>query len=142
MSIDAGILLLHLRVVGIAMAVLVAINVYVPRRFHWREEMTRVSLVNRQIFTAHAVFLALTLALTSALLIGYADALVQPSPLSRAILLGLTIFWTARMVMQWGFYSPDLWRGNRFNTFCHYLFSALWVYMSTVFVAAFWTALG
>jgi hypothetical protein len=135
-------LLVHLRIVGVLMASLVVVNLYVPWRFHWREEMARLSLLNRQVFQAHAVFLVLTLALFSALLLTSSDALLEPTPLSRAILIGLTIFWTLRLVMQWGFYSPEIWRGHRFNTAMHYLFSAIWVYVSTVFAAALWTTLG
>ena len=135
-------LLLHLRIVGVVMAWLVVVNLYVPWRFRWREEMARLSLLNRQVFQAHAVFLVLTLALFSALLLTSSDALLEPTPLSRAILIGLTIFWTVRMVMQWGFYSPEIWRGHRFNTAMHYLFSAIWIYVSTVFAAALWTTLG
>ena len=135
-------LLLHLRIVGVVMAWLVVVNLYVPWRFRWREEMARLSLLNRQGFQAHAVFLVLTLALFSALLLTSSDALLEPPPLSRAILIGLTIFWTVRMVMQWGFYSPEIWRGHRFNTAMHYIFSAIWVYISTVFAAALWTTLG
>jgi hypothetical protein len=135
-------LLVHLRIVGVVMAWLVVVNLYVPLRFHWREEMARLSLLNRQIFEAHAVFLVLTLALFSALLLTCGDALLEPTRLSRAILVGLTIFWTLRMLMQWGFYSPEIWRGHRFNTVMHYVFSAIWVYVSTVFAAALWTTLG
>jgi hypothetical protein len=140
MTIDPHTLLLHLRIVGVAMAALVAINVYVPRRFNWRDELAQLSLLNRQVFVAHAIFLVLTLALTSVLLLAYADALLQPSALGRAVLAGLTIFWTLRMVMQWGFYSPAIWRGHRFNTAMHCVFSALWVYVSGVFAAAWWAA--
>jgi hypothetical protein len=49
-------LLIHLRIVGIVMASLVAVNLIVPSRFHWREEMARLSLVNRQIFQAHGIW--------------------------------------------------------------------------------------
>lgn len=131
-------LLLHLRIVGIVMAGLVVVNLFVPLRFHWREEMTRLSLLNRQIFQAHAIFLVLTLGLFAALLLTVGDALIEPTRLSRAILIGLTIFWTLRMVMQWAFYSPAIWRGHRFNTGVHYAFSALWIYVSAVFATAMW----
>ena len=135
-------LVLHLRIVGLAMASLVLVNIYVPTRFHWREEMARLSLLNRQIFQAHAIFLVLMLALISALLLSSADALIEPTRLSRALLIGLTIFWTLRMLMQWGFYSPAIWRGHRFNTTMHYVFSGLWVYVSAVFATALWFTLG
>jgi hypothetical protein len=132
-------LLLHLRIVGVVMAALVGVNLFVPGRFHWRDEMARLSLLNRQIFQAHAVFLILTLALFSVLLLTCADALLEPTRLSRAVLAGLTIFWGLRMVMQWGFYSPAIWRGHRFNTVMHGVFSVTWIYVTAVFAAALWT---
>ena len=80
MTSTAQTLLVHFRVVGVVMAGLVVVNLFVPRRFHWREEMARLSLLNRQIFQAHAVFLVLTLALFSALLLTCGDALLEPTP--------------------------------------------------------------
>ena len=52
----------------------------------------------------------LVVALTSALLLTSAEALLEPTRLSRAVLLGLTVFWGLRMLMQWFFYSPQVWR--------------------------------
>lgn len=141
MTLSPDTLLLHLRLAGVVMASLVVVNLLVPRRFHWREEMSRLSLVNRQIFQAHSVFLVLTLALFSALLLTCGPALLEPTRLSRAVLAGLTIFWGLRMLMQWCFYSPLLWRGHRFNTVMHYTFSVVWVYVTTVFAVALWANL-
>jgi hypothetical protein len=135
---DAHVVELHLRLVGLVMAALVVVNLFVPGRYRWREEMARLSLLNRQVFQAHAVFLVLTLALFSALLLTCADALVEPTRLSRAVLVGLTIFWALRMAMQWFFYSPAIWRGHRFHTVMHWVFSATWIYVTGVFAAALW----
>ena len=136
MTLDAGVLLVNLRVVGVLMAGLAVMNLFVPRRFAWREELARVSLVNRQIFQVHASFLILTLALLSALLLTSADALLEPTRLARAILGGLTLFWGARMLTQWCYYSPAIWRGHRFNTTVHVFFSGLWIYVTGVFGAS------
>jgi hypothetical protein len=141
MTFSHDTLLLHLRLTGVVMASLVVVNLVVPGRFHWREEMSRLSLVNRQIFQAHSVFLVLTLALFSALLLTCGAALLEPTRLSRAVLFGLTVFWGLRMLMQWCFYSPLIWRGHRFNTLMHYTFSAVWVYVTTVFALALWVNL-
>ena len=139
MTLDPLVVVAHLRAVGVVMALLVGVNLVVPVRYRWRDETARLSLLNRQIFQAHAVFLILTLALFSVLLLIYADALVEPTRLSRAILGGLTIFWGLRMLMQWCFYSPAIWRGDRFNTAMHWLFSATWVYVTGVFATAWLT---
>ena len=141
MTLDPQLVIVHLRAVGVVMALLVAVNLVVPVRYRWRDETARLSLLNRQIFQAHAVFLILTLALLSVLLLNYADVLVEPTPLSRAVLAGLTIFWGLRMLMQWCFYSPAIWRGDRFHTAMHWLFSATWVYVTGVFATAWLTLL-
>jgi hypothetical protein len=138
MTIDPLAVLVHLRIVGVMMGGLVVINLIVPRRFHWREEMARLSLLNRQIFQIHSVFLTLTLALFSALLLTTADALLEPTRLSRAILAGLTVFVGLRMLMQWFFYSPAIWRGHRFNTVVHGVFSVAWIYVTAVLATALW----
>ena len=141
MTFDSHLVVVHLRAVGVVMALLVAINLVVPVRYRWRDETARLSLLNRQIFQAHAIFLIVTLALFSVLLLNYADALVEPAPLSRATLGGLTIFWGLRMLMQWCFYSPAIWRGDRFHTAMHWLFSATWVYVTGVFATAWLTVM-
>jgi SAM-dependent methyltransferase len=94
--------------------------------------------ITPQIVTAHNVFLILTLALLAMLLIVSGDTLLEPTRLGRAVLIGLTLVWGLRMLMQWWFYSPTLWRGHRLNTRVHYLFSAVWVYVTAVFAAALW----
>lgn len=138
MTLDAPLIVAHLRVTGALIAGLAVLNVFVPVRFGWREELSRVSLLNRQIFQAHTIFLIVTLALFSALLLTCANALVEPTRLARAILLGLTLFWGLRMLMQWFYYSPAVWRGQRFNTVMHVFFSLLWIYFAGVFGTAFY----
>ena len=127
---------LHLRIVGVIMAGLVVANLFVPRRFHWPEELARLSLINRQIFQAHSIFLVLTLGLFSTLLLTCADVLIEPTKLARAVLAGLTIFWGLRMLMQWFFYSRATWQGNRLYTVMHWAFSATWIYVTGVFATA------
>lgn len=129
-------LLLHLRLTGVLMALLVLVNLVVPFRLGWREEMARLSLLNRQIFQVHSAFIVLILALFSALLLTCGDALLEPTRLSRAVLTGLTIFWACRLAVQWGFYSREIWHGHRFYTTMHYVFSAVWVYMTAVCATA------
>jgi hypothetical protein len=136
MILDRELLLWNLRIAGVLMGGLAVLNVFVPRRFGWRTELSRISLLNRQIFEVHAIFLILTLTLFAALLLTSADALLEPTRLARALLVGLTWFWALRLLMQWFYYSPDLWRGHRFNTWMHVLFSGLWVYFTGVFAAA------
>ena len=141
MTVNPGFLLLNLRIVGLMMAGLAVLNLFVPKRFHWKEEMARLSLLNRQIFQAHSVFLTLVLWMFAALLLAFGRDLLEPTRLARAVLAGLTAFWALRMLMQWFFYSSEIWRGDRFKTIMHGVFSVAWVYVSAVFATALWISL-
>jgi hypothetical protein len=138
MTVNPAFLLLNLRIVGLMMVALVVVNLFVPKQFHWREEMARLSLLNRQIFQIHSVFLLLVLGMFAALLLVCGRDLLEPTRLARAILAGLTAFWVLRMLAQWFFYSPEIWRGDRFKTIVHGVFSVAWVYVSAVFATALW----
>ena len=128
--------LLHLRVTGALLAVIAAAHLFVPAHLRWRDELRTLSLVNRQIFEVHTAFIVLLLVLLSTLLLTMADALLEATRLSRALLGGLAIFWGLRMLAQWFYYSPAIWHGDRFRTVMHYTFSAAWIYMTATFAAA------
>jgi hypothetical protein len=129
---------LHLRIAGGLMLLLVLVNLYVPRRFNWRGEMAALSLLNRQIFLVHAGFICIVLAMFAALSIGLAAELLKPTPLARAVLGGIALFWLLRLLTQWFVYDWRIWRGDRFNTVGHFVFTALWTYFTGVYAYAFW----
>ena len=127
---------LHLRIVGVIMLLLVAMNTYVPRRFRWREEMASLSILNRQIFQVHAVFICIILMMFAALTLFMTRALLEPTPLARAVLIGMGMFWLLRMLTQWFVYDPRIWRGDGLLTFMHVLFSGIWCYFVATFAYA------
>ena len=118
----------NLRVVGVLLLAIAALGVAVHRHFGWGAEIRRLTLLTRQVFLIHSAFVTLTLVLLGLLLAGFAPALLAPGVLPRALLVGLLVMWSARMLAQWFFYDPSLWRGNRLNTFMHVLFSGIYVY--------------
>ena len=127
----------NLRVVGVLLLAIAALGVAVHRHFGWGAEIRRLTLLTRQVFLIHSAFVTLTIILLGVLLAGFAPALLAPGVLPRALLVGLLVMWSARMLAQWFFYDPSLWRGDRLNTFMHVLFSVIYVY----FVATLATAL-
>jgi hypothetical protein len=125
------------RLAGVFMLLLVPINVIdVPRRFHWKQEMAGLSLLNRQIFQVHAAFICLVLGLFGLLATLVTQPLLEPTPLARAVVGGLALFWILRLLTQLFVYSPQIWRGHRFYTVMHYVFLCLWIFLSTTFSLA------
>src|SRR5688500_5618087 len=130
-------LVIHLRVVGVAMLLLVVMNIVdVPRRFRWKEEMASLSLLNRQIFQVHAAFICIVLMLFAALTLALPRELLQPTPLARAVVGGVGTFWFLRLLTQCFVYDRRIWRGSRFYTVMHIFFTALWIYFTATFACA------
>src|SRR5215204_4630377 len=108
-------LILHLKLVGLLILGLCVLNFFLPKRFNWKEELARLSLINRQIFLVHCAFIVLTCAMFGLLSLFFTPLLLERTPLARLVLAGLTTFWALRLFMQLFVYSPALWRGRRFE---------------------------
>jgi hypothetical protein len=133
---------LHLRIVGVLMLALILLNLYLPRRFRWKEELATVSLLTRQIFHVHAAFICVILAMFAALALLYPRDLLEPTRLSRGLLAMLAVFWLLRLLTQWFVYDRRLWRGRRFETGVHVVFTGVWAYFAGTFAWAFVVAGG
>lgn len=118
------------------MIALAMVHIVFPRRFGWKEECRRLSLLNRQIMYVHTFFIAMVVFLMGVLCVSHSYELID-NAFGRRIALGLFFFWLARLFVQAFVYSPQLWRGKRFETTVHIVFSLLWAYFSIVFLIAF-----
>ena len=125
----------QLRIIGLILVVLALIHVVFPRRFKWKDELSGLSLVNKQLMYVHTFFVALVVFLIGALCLYAAEDLVS-TRLGRVVCIGLFIFWFTRLVFQFFVYSRELWKGKRFETGVHTVLSFLWAYLSTVFFIA------
>jgi len=124
---------LQLEFIGGLLVVLALLHVGFARYFDWRREFAAVSLINRQMMYVHTFFIALAVLLMGLLCLTSATELVGTA-LGRRVSFGMGIFWLARLLIQFFGYSASLWRGKRFETIIHVLFSFLWAYLSAVFL--------
>ena len=123
---------LHLHIVGWMLILLAIIHLAFPKYFHWKKELAQLSLINRQMVYVHTFFLALILVLAGILCVSSSKDLVE-TPLGNRIAFGLGIFWLIRLFTQFFIYDTKLWRGKKFETIVHVLFSIAWIYFSAVF---------
>jgi hypothetical protein len=131
----------HLRIAGALLLLLAAAHALFPRLFRWREELARLSLLNRQIFVVHDFFIALVVAMMGSVSLLDPAALLERARLGAWALGGLALFWTARLAIQLFVYDPSLWRGNGPRTVAHVAFTALWCYLAGVYGVGMWRAL-
>ena len=123
---------INLKIVGVLLIVLALIHLVFPRYFNWAEELKFSSLINRQMMTVHTFFIALAVLLMGLLCLTSSTEITETN-LGKKIALGLALFWTVRLIIQFFGYSTALWKGKKFETSIHIVFSVLWTYLSVVF---------
>jgi hypothetical protein len=123
----------HLHVVGALLLLLGGSHIFLNRYFGWEQELQTVSLLTRRIFFVHTFFIGLGVALAGAGSLFYADVLLRPDALSRAVLAAMAAFWFCRLLAQFVAYDSAIWRGNRFRTLMHVAFAMLWCYVTTTY---------
>lgn len=123
---------IHLKVIGIVLIGLAMLHAFFPRHFRWKEELSGLSLLSRQIMYVHTLFIGLIIFLMGVLCLTSSDELTGTT-LGKRVCLGLALFWITRLLIQFFGYSSELWRGKVFETGMHIIFSILWIYLSVIF---------
>ena len=127
---------IHFKIIGILLIALSLVHIVFPKYFSWNKELKSLSLINRQMMTVHTFFIALTVFLMGLLCLTSLNELIGTN-LGKKISLGFGIFWTIRLFIQFFGYSADLWKGKKFETFMHLIFSLLWIYLSVIFLTTY-----
>jgi hypothetical protein len=128
----------QLTAAGFLLIVLALLHLIFPKYFNWKKELQHLSTVNRQMMVIHTFFITLVLLLMGLLCISSSESLISTA-LGKTISLGFAVFWTIRFAVQFLGYSKTLWKGKKFETTIHVLFSLLWVYLSLIFWLNYFT---
>lgn len=129
---------LQLKIIGFVLVTLAIVHLIFPKYFDWKNNLSSVSLINRQMMYVHTLFIAIVVLLMGVLCLSSSNDLTGTN-LGKRICLGLGIFWTIRLFIQFFGYSSELWKGKTFETIVHILFSLLWTYLSVLFLAIGWS---
>ena len=123
---------IHLKIIGCLLIILALAHATFSKYFNWKTDLKPLSLINRQIMRVHTFFIALILMMMGLLCITSPSELLN-TRLGNRILLGLFVFWLIRLFIQFFGYSVEHWKGKRFESWIHVLFSLFWIYMCVVF---------
>jgi hypothetical protein len=129
---------IHIKIIGFLLIALALVHIIFPKYFNWGKELKFLSLINRQMMTVHTFFIAFTVFLMGLLCLTSTSELIETN-LGKKISLGFGVFWTIRLFIQLFVYSTDLWKGKKFETIIHILFSIFWIYFSSIFLINYYT---
>lgn len=129
-------MIIHLKIIGFILVLLAILHLAFPRYFGWKQELSTLSLINRQMMYVHTFFIALIILLIGVLSFTLSVDLVTTT-LGKRISLGIGLFWGARLYFQFFGYSSKLWKGKLFETAVHIFFTILWIYFTGVYLGIY-----
>ncbi|OQP54439.1 hypothetical protein [Niastella populi] len=129
---------IHFKIAGVLLMVLALLHFYFPKYFNWKQELGKISLINRQIMYVHSFFIAFAVFLVGLLAFTSAGELMQTA-LGKRISLGIGIFWGARLIIQFFGYSSKLWKGKAFETTVHIMLAVFWTCLTALFILPYFS---
>ena len=123
----------HLIAIGALLIVLSLVHLGFPKYLDWKNELARLSALNRQVMQVHTFFIALVVLFIGLLCLS-SSTLLTTTVLGKRVSMGLGVFWSIRLLIQLFGYSSTLWRRKTFETVVHCLFILFWVYLSAIFL--------
>lgn len=108
-------LLLLLWLAGFVQVAIASANLFLPAKLKYRENLSRVSPIIRQIFVVHSVYIVSVVLLFAAVTFGFADELASGHGLGRFLAVAIALFWLLRAPVQLLYYDAALRRQNRWG---------------------------
>jgi hypothetical protein len=97
---------IHFKIIGVLLIALALVHIIFPKFFNWKDELKSLSLINRQMINVHTFFIALTVFLMGLLCLTCTSELIETN-LGKKISLGIGVFWTVRLLVQFFIYSRE-----------------------------------
>jgi hypothetical protein len=106
-------LLLLLWIAGFVQVAIASANLFLPAKLNYRENLSRVSPIIRQIFVVHSAYFVGAVLMFAAVTFGFAGDLASGRGLGRFLAGAIAVFWLVRVPVQLPYYYAALRRENR-----------------------------
>jgi len=107
------ILIVALWLAGFIQIAIAFANFVLPAKLSYRENLSRVAPIVRQIFVVHSGYIVGIVTLFAAITFGFAAELASGRGLGRFLAASMAVFWACRFPLQIFYYDSAVRRSNR-----------------------------
>jgi len=100
---------------GLVQVAIAFANVFLPAKLKYRDNLSRVSPIIRQIFVIHSAYIVGVVLLFAVVTFGFAGELTSGHGLGRFLAAAIALFWLMRAPVQLLYYDAALRRENRWG---------------------------
>ena len=106
-------LIAALWIAGFVQLAIALANFVLPRKLNYRDNLSRLAPMVRQIFIVHSGYIVGAVVLFAAISLGFAPELAGGRGLGRFLAASMVVFWACRVPLQLFYYDPELRRSYR-----------------------------
>ena len=106
-------ILLFLWLAGFIQIAIAFVNLFIPKKLNYQENLERVAPIIRQIFVVHSAYIVGVVLLFAVVTFGFASELASGRGLGRFLAAAMALFWLCRAPVQLLYYDASLRRTNR-----------------------------
>ncbi|HEY3243231.1 MAG TPA: hypothetical protein VGM03_07760 [Phycisphaerae bacterium] len=109
-----------LQAAAVLQALIALINLRLVRIMRWKQDVTNMPLLIREVFHVHRWFISVTVAIFAVMTWRFAaDMALGTNLVARWLAAAIGIFWGLRTILQVIYYSSSHWRGQPARTLVH-----------------------
>jgi hypothetical protein len=127
------VLLQLLWLAGLVQVAIASANLFLPAKLNYKENLSRVSPIIRQIFVVHSVYIVGVVLLFAVLTFGFKGELASGHGLGRFLAAAIAVFWLFRAPVQLLYYDATLRKENRWGDIA---FTAAALFLTATYGAA------
>jgi hypothetical protein len=127
------VLLQLLWLAGFVQLAIASANLFLPAKLRYRENLSRVSPIIKQIFVVHSIYIVGVVLLFAALTFGFAGELASGHGLGRFLAASIALFWLFRAPVQLLYYDATMRKENRWGDIA---FTAAALFLTATYGAA------
>jgi hypothetical protein len=113
------------------------INLRLDRLLKWTDDLARLPLLLREVFTVHKWFITITLLIFGAVTLRFPNEFTSgDNGVARWLAAGIGTFWAIRTGIQWLYYDHSHWQGKPGRTAIHWTLTIAYGGCAAVYLIA------
>ncbi|MBX9689677.1 MAG: hypothetical protein K2X27_23400 [Candidatus Obscuribacterales bacterium] len=128
---------LLLEFAGISLIALAGAHAVLPRLFKWKDDLEKLTPINKQIFIAHTLFIVIGIAMLGLVCLIFPMDLLQRSQLGLLASGSFFMCWLSRLLFQFCFFTAKLTDNKQQEFLMRVAGTLLWSFYTIVFGMSF-----
>jgi hypothetical protein len=105
----------------------------VPYRLNWKSDLASLRPLNRKLLWVYGGFTVYTIAAFGTMTLLLHDEMLRGDRAATAIALFIAVYWLARIVVDFTYFSPSDWPKGKQFVIGHILLTALFTFLSATY---------